>query len=203
MSLPDQSDAAQEEVAVNFEQSLEVLRSIGIVEVIELPAFPFDAAASLVILAEAASAFEEFILSDRPDQLTAPEDRKGMLHALTLPAVDYLRALRVRRQGGQAMDELLSGFDVIVAPTLPYVATPLGDRFETWSMRERGPSLGGVGNLCGLPSITVPNGFGERGLPTGLELMGRAYGDWTVLDAAEAYQDRTEWHLRTPPEYLT
>ena len=198
--LAGAAEGVQEEVAANFERSLEVLRETGTVETIELPDFPFDAAASLVIMAEAAAAFEEFILSDVPEQLTAPEDRTGLLHALTLPAVDYLRALRIRHKGGQAMDALLTSYDAIVAPTLPYVATPITDRFETWSMKERDPSLGGVGNLCGLPSITMPNGFGERGLPTGIEMMGRAFGDWTVLDAAEEYQRRTGWHLNTPAD---
>jgi aspartyl-tRNA(Asn)/glutamyl-tRNA(Gln) amidotransferase subunit A len=44
----------------------------------------------------------------------------------------------------------------------------------------------------------VPNGFGERGLPTGLEFMGRAFEDAKVAAAAAAYQDRTDWHTRRP-----
>ena len=58
--------------------------------------------------------------------------------------------------------------------------------------------LGGAGNLCGLPSITVPNGFGERGLPTGLEMMARAYNDGRVLAAAMRFQELTGWHTRQP-----
>jgi aspartyl-tRNA(Asn)/glutamyl-tRNA(Gln) amidotransferase subunit A len=61
------------------------------------------------------------------------------------------------------------------------VASPIDKAFGSYFARDRGPSLGGPGNLCGLPAITVPNGFGERGLPTGLEFMGRAYDeqrDW-------------------------
>ncbi|CAN5852099.1 N/A [soil metagenome] len=196
--LKGSANDAQPDVRANFEVSLTVLGEIGSLTEVDLPDFPFDAAASLVVIAEASSAFEEFLLSEASEQLTAPEDQAGLLHGLTLPAVDYLRALRVRRMGSRELDDLLSNFDAIVAPAMPYVATPLSDRFESWSSMERGPSLGGAGNLCGLPSISVPNGFGERGLPTGLELMGRAYNDGRVLAAAMRYQELTDWHTRKP-----
>ena len=149
-------------------------------------------------MAEAASAFEEFIASGESQGLSAPEDRAGLHHALALPAVDYLRALRIRRKATRALDETLDGFDAIVAPTMPYVAIPLTDRFDTWFGRERGPSLGAAGNLCGVPSITVMNGFGARGLPTGLEFMGRAGSEKTLIELAQAYQSATDWHNLHP-----
>jgi aspartyl-tRNA(Asn)/glutamyl-tRNA(Gln) amidotransferase subunit A len=189
---------AQPEVAANFAASLDVLRGIGTVEEVDLPDLPWDAAASVVVMAEAASAFEEFITSDACSALAAPEDRVGLHHALVLPAVDYLRALRIRRRGTRELDRLLASYDAIVAPALPYVATPIRDHFATWFGRERGPSLGAAGNLCGLPSVSVPNGFGERGLPTALEFMGRAYAEDRILAAAIAYQERTDWHTRHP-----
>lgn len=191
-------DNAQPEVAANFEASLAVLREIGTLEEIELPDLPFDAAASVVIVAEGAAAFEEFITSGGSADLTAPEDRVGLYDGLVLPAVDYLRALRIRRQGGRMLDTLLRPYDAVVAPTLRLVASRIDEGFEAYFARDRGPSLGGAGNLCGLPGITVPNGFGERGLPTGLEFMGRAYGEDRILAAARAYQARTTWHTEHP-----
>jgi aspartyl-tRNA(Asn)/glutamyl-tRNA(Gln) amidotransferase subunit A len=189
---------AQPEVIANAERSLEVLREYADVREIELPDYPWDAAASTVVFAEAAAAFEEFMVDGRSEGLTAPEDRAGLLHGLTIPAVDYLRALRIRRAGGRAMDELLSGLDAIVAPTYPHVASPIDQPFATYFDREQRHTLGGVGNLCGLPSISVPNGFGERGLPTGLEFLGRAYDEERILAAARAYQIRTNWHTLHP-----
>jgi Asp-tRNA(Asn)/Glu-tRNA(Gln) amidotransferase A subunit family amidase len=197
--LRDATREAQPEVVANFEASIGVLAKFGEVEEVDLPDYPWDAAASIILAAEAASAFEDFLLAGDCVGLTAPEDRVGLYYALTVPAVDYLRALRIRRAGGRALDELMSRFDAIIAPTLPFVATPIGDRFDTWFEEERGPSLGGAGNLCGLPSVTVPNGFGERGLPTGLEFMGRAYSDRLILEAADRYQQATDWHTRRPP----
>lgn len=196
--LTGATERAQPEVAANFAASLAVLREIGTVEEVVLPDLPWDAAASVVVIAEGTAAFEELITSGEIAGMTAPEDRVGLYHGLTLPAVDYLRALRIRRAGSRQLDALLSGYDAIVAPTLPYVATPIDETFATWFGRDRGPSLGAAGNLCGLPSITVPNGFGERGLPTALEFMGRAYDEHRIVAAARAYQSRTNWHTRRP-----
>ena len=53
-------------------------------------------------------------------------------------------------------------------------------------------------NAIGLPGITIPNGFGARGLPTALEFTGRAYDENAILAAARAYQQRTDWHTKTP-----
>jgi aspartyl-tRNA(Asn)/glutamyl-tRNA(Gln) amidotransferase subunit A len=189
-------DQAQPEVRANFEASLAVLQEIGTLEEIALPDLPFDAAASVVINVEAASAFEEFTIEGRSAELTAPEDRVGLYHAFAIPAVDYVRALRIRRLGSRQLDTLLTPFDAIVAPTHPSVAPPIDEPFKPFFARHQGPRLGAAGNLCGLPSITVPNGFGERGLPTGIEFMGRAWGEDRVVAAATALQGRTEWHRR-------
>lgn len=197
--LTDATRDAQSEVATNFAISLDLLSDIATLHEVSLDAeIPWDAAASVIVMAEAASAFEEFIVSGESQRLTAPEDRAGLHHALALPAVDYLRALRIRRKAMRSLDELLAGFDAIVAPAMPYVAIPLSDRFDTWFGKERGPSLGAAGNLCGVPSISVMNGFGARNLPTGLEFMGRAGSEALLIELAERYQAETDWHTRHP-----
>lgn len=196
--LRDATDGAQPEVGANFEAAVEVLRGLGSVEEVALPDLPFDAAASIVVLSEAASAFEEFIAEGRTAGLTAPEDRAGLHDALTIPAVDYLRALRLRRVAGKVLDVLLAPYDALVAPTLPTVASPIDQDFATYFQRDPRRTLGASGNLCGLPAITVPNGLGQGGLPTGLELMGRAGNEDRVIAAAMAYQRRTVWHTAHP-----
>ena len=78
-------------------------------------------------------------------------------------------------------------------------AAPLADR-EFRSMVRTGARdpMGAIGNVAGLPAISVPNGFGERGLPTGVQFMGRVYEENTVLAIARAYQSLTEWHQLHP-----
>ena len=60
-----------------------------------------------------------------------------------------------------------------------------------------------VGNGAGLPAISVPNGFLSEGLPTGIQLMGRAYEENAILAVARSYQSLTDWHQRHPPDLLS
>jgi aspartyl-tRNA(Asn)/glutamyl-tRNA(Gln) amidotransferase subunit A len=198
--LKDATIRCQPEVRASFEASLDVLAGFADLDELALPDYPYGEIGEQVIVAEAASAFEEFIASGRAAGLTAPEDHFPLADGLTMPAVDYLRAMRLRRRAARDVGAALVGFDAIVAPMVRFVASPITAHFRDYFSVFDGPSLGGVGNILGLPSISVPNGFGERGLPTGLEIMGRAFADRTVLDVAMAYQERTDWHLRRPPE---
>jgi len=58
--------------------------------------------------------------------------------------------------------------------------------------------IGGIGNICGLPAISVPCGFAEDGLPAGLQFIGRPLDDAKVVQAARLYQHQTQWHTRHP-----
>jgi len=58
--------------------------------------------------------------------------------------------------------------------------------------------LGAIGNLCGLPAISVPCGFTEKNLPVGLQFVGRAGDDASVLQAGQTFQHATEWHRKHP-----
>ena len=113
-------EKTQPEVRRNFEESLRVLREFAeIRDDLTLPDYPYDAMASIVIDAEAASAFEPLFESGRITQLTAPEDRIGGYAGQVVLAKDYIRALRLRRPAAAALDRLLAEVDAIVAPDAP------------------------------------------------------------------------------------
>jgi len=197
--LTDGAIDAQPAVAASFAASLALLAGFADLDEVTLPDYPFDDIGMQVLLVEGAAAFEEFMLSEAAAGLAQPLDRYSLAHALAVPAVDYLRAMRVRRLAARAMDDALAGFDAIVAPTTRDVAAPITGPFDWGFGAGRGPALVGPGNVCGLPSISIPNGFDAQGLPTGLEIMGRAFADETVLAIAEAVQQRTDWHHHHPP----
>jgi aspartyl-tRNA(Asn)/glutamyl-tRNA(Gln) amidotransferase subunit A len=196
--LSDATTNVQDAVRENFEASLAVLEELGTVEVVSLPDLPYNEVASVIIQAELASAFEELMTSGDVAQLTAPEDRVNGFAALALPAHVYLRALRIRRHICGALDAVMSRFDALVAPTLPSVASPLGQNFSAYFDRKNRSPLGAAANVAGLPGIAVPNGFGERGLPTSLSFTGRVWEENTLIAAARAYQQHTHWHTRFP-----
>jgi Asp-tRNA(Asn)/Glu-tRNA(Gln) amidotransferase A subunit family amidase len=194
-------DKTQPEVLRNFDASLAVLReSADLVDDLELPDLPADAAASVIIDAEAASAFEPLFESGRITRLTAPEDRLGGYPGQVVLAKDYLRALRVRRIAAVALDRLLSEVDAIAAPSLPTVAWPLDTPFDkVYPEFPGGASIGGMANLCGVPGLFLMNGVGEAGLPTSLQLTGRAWSEAVLLAIGTRYQERTRLHRLRPP----
>jgi aspartyl-tRNA(Asn)/glutamyl-tRNA(Gln) amidotransferase subunit A len=111
-------------------------------------------------------------------------------------AADYLQALRVREIIQKKMDSLFDSFDVIAAASQPIAATALSANLET-DVNFPDP-LGGVGNICGLPAMSVPCGFTENNLPVGIQFVGRAGDDFAVIQAGRTFQAHTDWHKRHP-----
>lgn len=182
----------QEGVRENFQRSLELLETFATIEEIELPEYPYEAVAGTIIDAEAASAFEGLIESGAVSDLTAPEDRIGGYSGQVVLAKDYINAMRVRTKIQRALDETLSPYDAVIAPTRTSVASPLETSFGDYFGRFGGPEIGGGANAAGLPEITVPNGFGKDGLPTGIGFTGRAWEELKLLELAREYQRRTD-----------
>jgi aspartyl-tRNA(Asn)/glutamyl-tRNA(Gln) amidotransferase subunit A len=94
------------------------------------------------------------------------------------------------------VDALFDTVDVLATASLPIAATAMETNLET-DLAFSDP-LGGIGNFCGLPGISVPSGFTSKNLPTGIQFVGRAMDDNAVLSAARLFQSKTEWHRRHP-----
>ena len=192
-------DAAEEEVKANFQQSLEVLEQMADIEEVEFPDMPYEPVTRTILNAESASIFEDFFESGETARLSGDETRFSAYSRLAVPATDYLRALRIRTQICRAADEVLSKYDAVVGTPRNHVATPIDQPIRASISGLSRDILGAVGNVAGLPSVAVPNGFGARGLPTGIQFMGRAYEENSILAAARAYQSLTDWHTQHPP----
>lgn len=198
-TLAGAADGVQPEVKENFQRSLDLLRKHATVTEVDLPDLPYSAVTSTILDCELAAAFEGLITSGDVWEMTAPEDRVGAHAVQFIPARDYINALRIRRYIQRAMDKLLEPFDALVVPTLSTVANPVDQDFREYHRRFSGKSVGGAENAAGIPAISIPNGFGERGLPTGLKLVGRAFEENRLIGIARWYQESTDWHTRKPP----
>ncbi len=195
------SDKEQADVKANFEKSLgEFAPHCEITRDVEWPDFPWGPAVGAIVGAEGATAFLELIESGRVKELTCPKDRFGGYAGTLIPAVDYLQAMRLRAPMKRAVAALFERFDAVVAPTRASVAYPADQNFEdVYPGVSGGPPLIPAGNLCGLPALAVPNGFGENGLPTSLSFLGAAFSERDLLTLGAVHQRRTDWHLRRPP----
>ncbi|HEX8636075.1 MAG TPA: amidase [Pyrinomonadaceae bacterium] len=200
--MKDSYEKAQEEVRENFLASLEVLRKVLApvrVEMdVKLPDYPYGAAVGTIVDAEGAAAFRELIESGRVAELASPEGRVGGYAASLVTAVDYLHAMRMRVPMRRAWGEFFQRHDVLVAPSRATVAYPVSKTFD-----QAYPGIGasspiGASNLVGVPAISVPNGFGQAGLPTGIQFIGAAWNELTLIELADKYQQATDWHRRRP-----
>lgn len=189
---------AQPEVKENFRKSLEVFAGHATFEEIELPDLPYGTVAATFIYAEMAAAFEGLVSTGDVWEMTAPEDRIGGHAPQFILAKDYINAQRIRPFIQRALDEILSRFDAILTPTLATVASPNDRPFNEYGAPFHVDTLGGPGNAAGIPALSVPNGFGERNLPTGLQFVGRAFEENRLLALGSFYQQATDWHSKHP-----
>ena len=206
LALPEgATDDAEPAVREHFAAALEVLRAIADIEPVTLPDYPYAEVISTILLSESASIFAELARSGESAEMTAPEDRYGIYARGATLAADYLRAQRIRTRLARDLDRLLAPYDALVTPSRPTVASALD---ATWARgdkpRERRPRcpISAAGNLAGLPAISVPSGFTDNGLPTGIQFVGRAYDEQAILAVANVYQALTTWHHRHPADVL-
>ena len=194
-------EKAQKEARDNFLASLEALKQSLPARVemdVKLPDFPYGPVVGTIVDAEGASAFRELIESGRVGELASPEGRIGGYQASLVTAVDYLHALRMRAPMRRAWAEMFRKYDLLVAPSRSTVAYPVNKTFDQAWPGVAAQSPIGASNIVGVPAVSVPNGFGQAGLPTGLQLIAPAWGEATLADAAVRYQQATDWHRRRP-----
>jgi len=183
------------ERAVNVTHKVLQRRFPGMKDAV-LPQGPWEDAANLILKSEVASAFAPLIQSGRVRELADPLGRISGYISETVSGADYTTAQRIREILQMKMGALFDSFDVLVAASQPVAATPLDlNLFTDLSFPDQ---LGGIGNLCGLPALSVPCGFTEKSLPVGIQFVARAGDDAAVLEAGRIFQQATDWHRKHP-----
>ncbi len=167
------------------EQALDVLRELGAELIpIELPELPMNGFSSILSV-EAATAFDELTLSGK-DNLMVRQIKNAWPNVFRtsrfVPAVEYIQANRARTLLIQQMDEVLKDVDVYISPSFA------------------GSNLL-ITNLTGNPSVVVPNGFMNNGMPVSITFNGHLFDEGTVLSLSHAYQKATDFHRSYPPEF--
>ncbi len=109
----------------------------------------------------------------------------------------YRKAQQARTLIKQDFDRVFESYDVIVAPVSPFVAWPIGAKVDDPLQMYLADIFTLSVNLAGLCGISVPCGFAD-GLPVGLQVIGRPFGETDILRAAYAYEQATPWHTMKP-----
>ena len=110
----------------------------------------------------------------------------------------YLRAQKVRTLIRNDFLEAFEKVDLIASPTAPTAAFRIGEKADDPLEMYLSDIYTISANLASICGISVPCGFTSENLPVGLQLLGKPFGEETLLQAAHAYEQSTEWHQRKP-----
>ena len=110
----------------------------------------------------------------------------------------YLKAQKIRRLIAADFVEAFKQCDVIMGPTSPSVAFAFGAKSADPVQMYLSDIYTISTNLAGLPGMSLPCGFGQGGMPVGLQIIGSWFGEAKMLQAAHQYQKATDWHTRMP-----
>ncbi len=192
------------EIRQSFNDAMAQMETMG-AEVVEVEFPEFNDAAAIsttMLMAEATACFRDLLASDG-SRLYEPV-RLRLEAGLFISAADYLRAQQGRAVFDRAARRLLEDVDLLAGPTEPVTAPPLLQQQVLAGEHEVGTVAALTQytrpyNITGFPAISVPCGYSSEGLPIGLQLAGRPFDEETVLRAAHAYEQSTDWHTRRPP----
>ncbi len=192
------------EVGQAVRDAIALLEDLGaVVSEVDFPMFGHAQAISGTILMSEASACHRNLLATDADKIYPPV-RLRLESGLFVTAADYLKAQQARTVFNHAVRELFQEVDLLAGPTEPVTAP----RILAQQVQAGELTVGTTAaltqytrpyNITGTPAISVPCGFSRDGLPIGLQLAGRAYDEPTVLRAAHAYEQATDWGQRRPP----
>ena len=186
---------ASEDVRKAMEAALDVLRGLG-AELTECRVRPLAAYFDVkIIIAES-----EIFSVHQPALVTrlgefGADFRSRALPAMLFTANDYVQAGREHRRMMVEMEPLYARFDAFVTAGLGEAPRLADYRSVTFWQKPSGLT---AWNVTGQPVLALPNGFGRNGLPLGMQILGRPFGEPTILRIGHAYEQATEWHRRRP-----
>jgi aspartyl-tRNA(Asn)/glutamyl-tRNA(Gln) amidotransferase subunit A len=197
-------EALDKEVAAAVTTAIEKLMALGCkMTDVKLPRLEEALGAHRAIIFAEASSYYQPYLRDRAEKFG--DDIRPLLQAgLFLPAVDYLKGQRTRRLIRREWARVFATVDCLVTPTTPVTATKFGEEKAALPGGDKPLVRAYLDltlpfNLTGHPALSVPCGHARNGLPIGMQLVGRPFGEGTILRLAHNYQQSTAWHKRVPP----
>ncbi len=191
-------------MAAALSAALDELRKEGLSLVdIEIPGMDLMFDLCELISRFEAAALHRSRLIERGDDY-APDIREHLESGLAISAASYLNAMRLRaRTIEDFVRSVFSRVDAVVLPSYPGRAPtmaecdPLGSAGveEFWT---RYPRFTRPLSLLGVPVMSCPIGFGSNGIPLGMQIAARPYGETTLFSLGAAFQLATDWHRRAP-----
>ena len=183
-------------VLAAYAATMQLLRDLG--AHVEEESFAFDLEDVMLrngrIIAAEAYAVHRAYIEDAALEID-PGVRQRTLAGKSVSAAEYLDELAHRRHAAARFVDWMVGRDALLTPTLPITAVPVVDVDESATPLA---TFTRAANYLGACALSLPVGLSRAGLPIGIQLMGAAFSDATLIRVGRAIQRETSWHLRTP-----
>ncbi len=135
-------------------------------------------------------------LRDHPEMF-GEDVRRRLEDGAKTTSTDYILARRTQTEVRKRCESFFESHEFLITPTTP-IAAPTIEGNDAVEQAGRLTRFTAPFNLTGLPALSIPCGFTSEGMPIGLQIVARAWGDAKVLNAGYAFEQATEWHKRKP-----
>ena len=152
------------------------------------------ACGTLIAIAERAAAYEEWARTRFGD--FSERMRSRLMLGAFVSGVDYVQAVRRRRELRAELRQAMRGLDVVLTATQPAEAAKINE-VPKWDLFEK-PGFMMPFNVAGYPALSVCAGFGEGGLPIAIQLAGKPFHEPTLFRVADAFEKATPFRGRRP-----
>jgi aspartyl-tRNA(Asn)/glutamyl-tRNA(Gln) amidotransferase subunit A len=190
-------EAADDEVLVAVNQAAQVFMDLGAqIEEVDLSWLEGLALANSQMTHADGAAFHRERLTKHPDWFGADVLQRLQTGA-ALSSTEYALARRTQAEGRRRFEIFFEDFDLLLLPTTPIPAPLIEDTDAIQAARQL-TRLTSPFNLTGLPALSVPCGFTKTGLPAGLQIVSKHWGEAMILQAGYAFEQATEWWHHHP-----
>lgn len=190
-------EASDPEVTKMVNEAAKVFRDLGAeVEKVGLDWLEQAGLANGRMVQADAAAFHRQRLAEHPDGF-GEDVRQRLETGAALSSADYAIARRTQAEMRRRFETFFTKYDLLLLPTTPVSAPPIEGARALEAARQL-TRFTSAFNLTGLPALSIPCGLTAAGLPIGVQIVSKAWGEAQVLQAGQAFQQATDWHQRHP-----
>lgn len=191
-------DGANPEVLDVIQQATKVFEKLGAnVEKVDMTFLRDAALANSLMTPADGAAYHRERLAEHPDWF-GEDVRQRLETGRNFTSTEYSLARHTQTEMKRRLGKFFEQYDILLLPATP-IPAPFIEGNDAVEQARRLTRFTAPFNLTGLPAISIPCGFSKEGLPIGLQIVSREWGESSVLRAARSYERETGWGTRRPP----
>lgn len=193
LGIGDFIEKAEPEVLSAVQKAAKVLESLGCkVTEVNVDWMREAAVANKTMTQSDGAAVHRDRLKEHPEMF-GEDIRRRLQDGANTSSTEYILARRTQAEVRKRFEQFFESYDFLILPTTP-IAAPTIEGHDAVEQAGRLTRFTAPFNLAGLPALSLPCGFTKEGLPIGLQIVSRAWGDAKVLNVGHAFEQATEWH---------